>query len=236
MADLSELRFFQAVEHDCGYLPERRASNIFVDPTLELDASVYSFLSNYGFRRSGNHVYRPHCNGCQACVPYRVAVSDFTPSRSQKRCIKRNRDLKVCKVTRIDKEEYYLLYAKYISLRHQDGDMYPPTREQYENFLTTEWGLTHFLAMRDENNALVSVAVCDQLSNGLSAMYSFFDPELSLRGLGVFNILYQIEWARELDLRYLYLGYWIKDCRKMAYKMQYHPYQLFENGQWRSYP
>lgn len=197
-----------------------------------MDGGIYSQLSELGFRRSGEHVYRPRCRSCQACIPIRIPVSVFKPSKSQKRCLKRNSDLKVSLVDNIDGDEYFDLYEKYINTRHRDGDMYPPSKEQYVDFLTKEWGITRYLAFRDKEDKLVSVAVADLLDNGVSAIYTFFDPDAHKRSLGVYNILFQIQWAKELKVNYVYLGYWIRQCQKMSYKVDYHPFQLLVNDSW----
>ncbi|WP_096086496.1 arginyltransferase [Agaribacterium haliotis] len=235
MTDLSELRFFQTAAHDCGYLADKQASNIFVDPQQQLSGSLYSTLSAFGFRRSGQHVYKPRCASCQACQPMRVLTELFTANRSQRRCMKRNEDLS-CELRRdIDTDEHYELYARYIQARHRDGEMYPPKRDQFQEFLADAWGITRYLCFRDQQQKLLSVAVIDLLSDGISAMYSFFDPDEDKRSLGSFNVLFQILWARQHQLPHLYLGYLIKECRKMAYKAQYRPYQLLHDGHWRSY-
>ncbi len=230
--DLTELRFYQTASHDCGYLPDRKSSNVFVDPQQEIDAGIFSFLSTYGFRRSGSHVYKPRCASCQACQPLRVVVEDFEPTRSQRRCLRANEDLNAEELPDIRNEECYGLYEKYISHRHADGDMYPPSYRQFEEFLSRQWGTTRYVGFRDKNRQLLSIAVVDCLHNGLSAMYSFFEPDHSKRSLGVFNILYQILWAREQSLPYLYLGYLINGCDKMQYKNQYRPYQILKGDQW----
>ncbi len=232
MTDLSELRFFQTTSHACGYLEERQSRNLVVDPLLDLDGNIYSFLSGYGFRRSGNQIYRPNCENCNSCVPIRVLVNSFHPSKSQRRCLNKNRDLKSFKVSTIDTDELYDLYERYINERHSDGEMYPPTREQYRDFLSTAWGITEYIVLRDANNNALSVAVTDVFHNGLSAMYSFFDPSQTDRSLGTFNILYQILWARERNLPFLYMGYWISESQKMSYKTQYRPFELLKNNQW----
>lgn len=232
MTDLSELRFFQTSPHDCGYLPDRQASSVFIDPNQEINAGIFSFLSSYGFRRSGAHVYKPRCETCQACQPLRVLVESFQLSKSQRRCLNKNQDLKPYLLDDIQTDECYELYERYITLRHADGDMYPPSKKQFEEFLSSEWGATRFIAFRDTNDKLVSVAVVDCLHDGLSAMYSFFEPDQDKRSLGVFNILYQILWAKDQQLPYLYLGYLIKGCSKMNYKSQYRPYQLLLKDQW----
>ncbi len=227
MTDLSELRFFATHEHDCGYLPEQQARTIFVDPEAEIDAELYSELSDLGFRRSGPHIYRPHCGACKACIPIRLPVSDFAPTRSQKRCLKRNAALKVRKVDKISSPKHYALYERYINLRHADGDMYPPSFEQYTEFLTKEWNVTEFLEFYD-GERLVAVSVIDHLQAGISAIYAFFDPDDTKRSLGVFLI----QRAQAMRLPYVYLGYWIKSCQKMRYKVDYRPFQIFVDKQW----
>jgi len=234
MMELSELRFFQAADHPCPYLKGKQATNVFVDPNQEIDSGVYAFLSNYGFRRSGKQVYKPRCSNCEACLPIRVVINDFTPSKSQKRCLKKNEDLTPYQLSDIRNDECYALYEKYITGRHDDGDMYPPSYKQYTDFLSNSWGATRYLALRDQNKKLVSIAVVDLLHNGLSAMYSFFDPDEMKRSLGVYNILYQILWAQDQDLAFLYLGYLIHDCKKMSYKKAYQPYQVLINNEWRT--
>jgi len=232
MTDLSELSFFITHAHPCSYLAEEESTTIFVDPKAELNQTLYSQLSNLGFRRSGSHVYRPKCASCHACVPIRIPTGTFSPSRSQIRCLKRNKDLSFTIADSIQSDEYYTLYEKYINERHNDGDMYPATREQYEGFLTKEWGITQYLVIRDSKNTLISVAVVDILVNGLSAIYTFFDPDEEKRSLGVYGILSQIQWAQQLNMPYVFLGYSIDACQKMNYKRKYKPYQLFLNNQW----
>lgn len=231
--DISSIKLYATHEHPCSYLDGEAATTIFVDPELELDGHLYSQLSDAGFRRSGAHIYRPHCQQCQACVPVRLPVADFTPSRSQRRCIKRNRDVQVSEVSSISTDEHYNLYRRYIEQRHDDGDMYPPSREQYEEFLSAQWGVTRYLELRLEHNAeLIAVAVCDRLDRGLSAIYTFFEPDQAGRSLGVLAVLVQIQRAQELGLPYVYLGYWIRQCQKMSYKTSYRPIEMYINRRW----
>ena len=231
MTNLNELVFYATKEHPCSYLKDQQATTVFVDPNQDLDKQLYSELSSYGFRRSGSHVYRPNCQQCNACIPIRLPVSRFSMSRSQKRCAKRNADLNLSFAHTIDTDEHYALYEKYISLRHANGDMYPPSRRQYRDFLTSEWGVTRFLEFRDEQR-LIAVSVADQLEDGISAIYAFFDPDEEARSLGVFNILTLVDWAKETNNDFVFLGYWIKNCVKMSYKTQYRPFQLLVNSVW----
>ena len=231
MSNLRTLVFFATPAHDCSYLPDREATTMFVDPRAEIDKKLYSQLTALGFRRSGSHYYRPHCESCSACVPVRLKVDDFQPDRSQRRVLKKNADLECKLVPATYSERYYRLYAHYIEERHQDGDMYPPTREQFTSFLvegsTDSWFLEIILG--DE---LIGLAAIDLLDDGLSAIYTVFAPEYEHRSLGTFAVLWQVEEAKAKELPHLYLGYWIKDCKKMSYKTRYRPIEALQDGQW----
>jgi leucyl-tRNA---protein transferase len=234
--DISSIKLYSTHAHPCSYLENRSATTVFVDPTLALDGEAYSDLSDLGFRRSGAHIYRPHCLKCQACIAVRIPVSQFVPSRSHKRCLKRNADLVIQRCSTINTDEHYQLYKDYIEGRHADGDMFPPSRAQYEEFLSAQWGVTHYIEMRlPTSQKLVAVAVSDQLDRGLSAIYTFFDPTLAERSLGVFAVLEQIRQAQSLDLPYVYLGYWIRECQKMSYKIQYRPLEMYVNNYWHRF-
>lgn len=231
MAGLSELKLFATYPHTCSYLADKQATTVFVDPDAQIDKQIFSALSDYGFRRSGNHVYRPKCGSCQACIPIRIPVASFHPSRAQKRCSKKNGDLETRVQTSIDTDEHYALYERYLAQRHNDGDMYPPTREQYRDFLSSHWGITRYIELRKDGR-LIGVSTVDLLTNGVSAVYFFFDPEEAQRSLGVYNILHLIGWAKELQLPFVYLGYWIRECQKMSYKIAYRPFQIRIDEQW----
>ncbi len=230
-SSLRDLKVYTTYPHACSYLQDREAVTLFVDPGTQMDAQLYSRLSRLGFRRSGGHVYRPYCNDCRACIPARIPVADFQPNRSQRRTLRRNADLSVKICDSISDDAAFHLYQRYIHARHSDGDMYPPDREQYESFLSNEWGVTRYYRFHD-GNELLGIAVVDEVEDGLSAIYTFFEPEQANRGLGKFAILWQIEAARELGLPYLYLGYYIRDCAKMAYKLEYRPVELYIDQRW----
>lgn len=218
--------------HACSYLHGREASTAFVSPEIQITPFLFSRLAEAGFRRSGQHIYRPQCQQCNACIPVRIPVQAFTPNRNQIRCIKRNADLDVRQVASINNDACYALYEKYINTRHQDGDMYPATREQYDNFLGVPWPESFYLTYYSESR-LIAVSVCDRFDNGYSAVYTFFDPDEHVRSLGVFAVLNQIVRAKLEGLDYLYLGYWIKNCDKMRYKSQYQPLEMRINNQWQ---
>jgi len=231
VTDLHQLQFYATPEHPCSYLPGQQAKTLFVDPKAEVDQEDYSLLSDLGFRRSGPHLYRPHCSHCKACVSARVRVARFRSSKNQRRVSSRNRDIRI-EIKKPYKDiEIYNLYERYINARHADGDMYPASTEQFESFLVNSDQETQFMEFRVQQR-LIAVAVIDQLQLGISAIYTFYDPEESGRSLGTFAILSQIELARRAQLPYLYLGYWIRNCRKMSYKIQFQPVELLIDNYW----
>ncbi|KZY39858.1 MULTISPECIES: arginyltransferase [unclassified Oleiphilus] len=231
MTQQQELALYATPEHDCSYLPGMQASTVFADPKVIIDTDTYSELSAQGFRRSGQHYYRPHCTSCQACTPIRVSAPNFQRSKSQKRVWNKNSQVKGKILPADFHEDHYLLYEKYIHSRHADGDMYPPSRDQYRSFLVNGHSTTQFIEF-SEGDHLLGIAVCDQLNDGLSAIYTFFDPELSAKSLGTYAILWQVEEAKNRELSYLYLGYFIKECKKMAYKTKFSPFEARIGDQW----
>ena len=232
MTNLRTLHFYATPEHDCSYLDDKIAKTLFVDPQVELDKSTYSQLSDLGFRRSGKHVYRPHCDGCNACISVRIPLAIFKLSKSQKRTLAKNKDLTATVKPPSFTEEYYTLYSRYINERHQDGDMYPPSLEQFESFLVEAEKHTQFVEFRDPDGLLVAVSVIDMLDQGMSAIYTFYDPSLNKRSLGTFCIIWQLQYCQDNHLNYLYLGYWVKACRKMNYKISFRPFELLIEGEW----
>lgn len=233
MSNLQTLAFFATPEHQCSYLPDRKATTMFLDPKANVSDAIYNELSELGFRRSGTHYYRPHCEQCHACIPIRIPVADFCASRSQKRIKSKNRDLN-CQILPADfHEDHYLLYQKYINERHADGDMFPPSREQYRSFLVEGHSSTVFIEY-SLGKRLVAVAVSDQLKDGLSAIYTFFDPVFEHFSPGTFAILWQIEEAQRRQLPFVYLGYFIRQCKKMNYKTAFKPFQARINETWLS--
>ena len=228
-----EQQFFITPAHPCSYLSRRHARTLFLDPRETITQDSYQRLTEQGFRRSGSHLYRPHCKTCQACVPTRIPVADFEPRRSHRRILRRNADLEMRLESAAYSPAYYNLYARYIAGRHMDGDMYPPSRDQFRSFLLSQWSDTVFLSGY-LGEQLISVSVTDRQPNGLSAIYTFFDPAHARRSLGVFSVLQQIRLCTELGLPHLYLGYWIKDSQKMSYKTDYRPVELLVNGRWVS--
>lgn len=204
---------------------------MFVDPFSQMTMETYSRLALHGFRRSGEHVYKPRCEACNECIPARVPVNTYKPNRTQKRTWEKNRDLTVTEVEPIFKEEHFQLYQRYLAGRHPGGGMDNPTTAQYLSFLTSSWSKTVFYEFR-LHGQLIAIAVTDLLDVGLSAVYTFFDPDFNNRSLGTFAILWEIYETRRLGKTWLFLGYWIKDCRKMSYKDQFQPLEILRDGKW----
>ena len=229
-----QIQLYLTTEHPCSYLPDRMAANIVPDPNLALDMPIYSHLLKLGYRRSGDFIYRPHCKGCEECRPCRIPVAQFSPRRNQQRCLKTNQDLTLNMVKAGYSEEYFELYRDYLNARHGDGSMSNPSPDDFKQFLYSTWSNTYFLEAR-KNGCLLAVAVTDVTPSGLSAVYTYFDPNESRRGLGNFCILQQIQQARRMQLEHLYMGYWIKDCHKMQYKTNFLPIELFINNAWLTY-
>lgn len=232
MTHISELQFYATPEHACSYLEDMQAKTLFIDPQNVIDKQLYTQLSELGFRRSGTHIYRPHCGSCQSCISIRIPVDAFQMTRSQKRILNKNKDLTVNKEQPIYSDEFYALYERYISLRHADGDMFPASVEQFTGFLIESAQQGCFYTFRDTTGQLVAVAAADQLEKSASAVYTFYDPDLAKRSLGTFAVLWQLEQAKLEQLEYLYLGYWVEACQKMKYKTSYRPLELLINGKW----
>jgi len=227
------IRLYMSPPHNCAYLPDREAVTQFIDPAQTIDSRLYSQLVDTGFRRSGEYVYRPRCTGCHACIPVRIPVAAFLPSRSQRRIWQRNQDLQVSSRPADFQDEHFALYRRYISARHPGGDMDIADPDRYREFLLSRWSDTWCYEFR-LGTRLLAVAVVDRLNRGLSAVYTFYDPDFAERSLGNFCILCEVAETERLGLSWLYLGYWIQECPKMSYKNRYHPLEIFRNGLWQS--
>ncbi|MCW8827481.1 MAG: arginyltransferase [Gammaproteobacteria bacterium] len=227
-----ELLFYASAPHPCSYLEGREAVTLFADPEAKMSTALYSALSELGFRRSGEYVYAPRCPACSACLPARIPVSQFHPNRSQRRSWKKNSDLSATVLPAEFRQEHFALYQAYVNSRHPDGSMATPDPEQYNRFFTSSWCDTRFVEFSD-HTGVVAVLVMDLLANGLSAVYTFFDPEAAQRGVGVHAVLWLVEEARRRGLSYVYLGYLIHESPKMAYKANYRPLEVFRSGVWQ---
>ncbi|WP_130470201.1 arginyltransferase [Candidatus Magnetaquicoccus inordinatus] len=217
--------------HPCGYLPDRSAATLFVDPAATMHDELYAFLLERGFRRSGGHVYCHYCPGCRACQAVRIPVHAFQLSRSWRRIWQRNQDLTVRVLPAGFNNERFALYQDYIGQRHGDGPMANPLPDDFTDYLLASWSMTRFVEFR-AGGRLLMVAVTDLLPGALSAVYTFFTPEEAARSLGSYAILWQIRETIGLGGEHLYLGYWIAGCRKMLYKSRFQPLECFRGRQW----
>ncbi len=228
----SVMKFGLTSHFPCSYLPDRE-ERLLVHVGEAQEGMVYDKLIQAGFRRSGEQMYRPHCARCNECKAIRINIAKYTPSRSQKRLINKNKDLNMLwrASEEINLTDYFPLYADYISERHRDGSMFPPDLNSFLTFNQCAWRQPYFLEAWLDNR-LVAVAITDKMANGLSAFYTFFAPDLDKRSLGGYMILAQINQALQLELPYLYLGYYINQCDKMNYKTQYSGYEWFNGEYW----
>jgi arginine-tRNA-protein transferase len=233
---LKTVQFYATAPYDCSYLQKRQARSQVASPSHWVSQASYSLLVEQGFRRSGVFTYRPYCDACNECTPLRVDSQNFRPSRSQRRAWKAHQQLRATVRDLGFDQAHYSLYQRYQSHRHLDGGMDKDGIEQYTQFLlqshvTTKLVEFHIVNEESGLGVLKMVSIVDVLKNGVSAVYTFFDPA-DQASYGTYNVLWQIAWARSLGLRHVYLGYWIQGSAKMNYKANFRPFEVLRNGEW----
>jgi arginine-tRNA-protein transferase len=231
MGESESLRLFHTGLHPCGYWPERTARDLVLDPDDPRLAGFYPQALAWGFRRSGDIVYRPHCHGCRACVAVRIPVAEFKPNRSQRRCLARNGDIQTRVLPAERTGEQLDLYRRYLQARHPQGGMDGHGAAEFDQFLVGSWTHGRFLELRADGR-LLAVAATDLAEGALSAVYTFYDPDEDARGLGTLAILHQVRWALRDGRAHLYLGYWIDGHGKMDYKRRFRPLEAFDGRRW----
>ena len=231
----SLLQFYATSPYPCSYLAERQARSQVATPAHLIDAEIYSSLVRAGFRRSGIFTYRPHCDACQSCVPVRLPVAELQPTRSQRRALKRHEHLQVRELPLVFIDEHYALYNRYQQSRHRGGGMDDDSHDQYAQFLLQSRVDTRLIEVSDDD-CVRMVSLIDVLDDGLSSVYTFFEPDDAGSSYGTYNILWQARQCQALGLPYLYLGYWIAESRKMAYKSAFRPIEGLIDGQWVPLP
>lgn len=225
------LKYHTTHPYPCGYLSDRMARSEVVAPEQTIDTQTYAELMHQGYRRSGRFVYRPQCEQCRACLSVRIKVDAFDPNRTQRRCWKKHRHLTVRQNKLYFDWKHFALYQRYQARRHADGVMTQDNHEQYQNFLLQSHVNTSLISFHEPEH-LRMVSIIDLLPEGISSVYTFYDPDIGQASFGTYNILWQIQLCRALKLKYLYLGYWIKEHHKMNYKANFQPLEVLLDGRW----
>lgn len=227
----SILKFYTTASYPCSYLPDKIARSQVATPDHLIDTNIYSKLVRTGFRRSGTFIYRPFCDHCSACIPVRVVVKDFSPNRTQQRTWRRHQNLIAIQKELYYHPDHYALYLRYQMKRHDSSAMDNNSCEQYQDFLLQS-NVNSKIVEFYMDRQLCMISIIDNLSDGLSSVYTFFDPDIQKASLGTYSILWQIQQCSTLGLPYLYLGYWIKENHKMAYKTNFLPLQGLIRKKW----
>ncbi|MEW5056178.1 MAG: arginyltransferase [Cycloclasticus sp.] len=229
-----QLALYISSAQNCDYLSEQQSRNVFIAPDAEVSPEVYAQLISLGFRRSGRHIYRPHCETCRRCISTRIDVNKFKASRSQKRILTKNKALTFKPISADFSEQHYQLYLRYQAHKHPGGSMQQFERSEYRTFLCESLGNSAIFETRLDDK-LLAVSVTDLFALSMSAVYTFFDPEFASLSLGTYSVLQQIRYAQAHHKQHLYLGYYVRDSQKMNYKSNFRPLEMLIENRWLSF-
>lgn len=232
IASSQTIQLFLTEADKCSYLDDREQRMLLVDPNHVLNNSLATYFSNHGFRRSGNMTYRPKCDSCKQCVSVRVPVIHYSASKSQRRIIRKNKDIKVSLEPLDNALDYFPLYYEYQKSRHPDGSMCDSSEEKYLTFIQSDY-TDSALMVRRIDTEVISVTIVDLLHDGASLLYTFFNPEHSRMSPGKAAVIDAISYCRQQGMPYVYLGFWIKDSTKMNYKTEFKPLEGYSEGEWK---
>lgn len=233
---MPDLLCYRSPPSECAYFPERQMIALVADVSAGLTKADFSDMMRMGFRRQGCTIYRPHCDACAECISVRVPVAKFSPSRTQRKTWRKNQDLQAKFVEKTMTCEQFDLFKRYQNVRHARDNYSHFELEKWYRVLITETNtVTHVVEFRDAAERLLMVSVIDELDHGLSALYTFYDPDFPARSLGTFSILWQMDLASRWALDYIYLGYWIRDCDNMRYKDRFQPLEYWLGVRWSAH-
>ncbi|MFW5431905.1 MAG: arginyltransferase [Methylophilaceae bacterium] len=234
---LQKLQFYVTTPYTCGYIAKNLAQSLIATPYSMVDADIYSGLIKQGFRRSGKFAYRPHCEHCSACIPVRLILDQFTPTRSQKRAYKQHIALTANVLPVAFHQEHFNLYTQYQALRHPEEALEKnenaDEEEQYRQFICQSNVESLMVEFRDSQNQVKIVSIIDNIADGTSAVYTFYNATELKASYGTYAIMWLINWTKQLNLPHLYLGYWIQESQKMTYKEKFNVQEKLMNGEWK---
>jgi arginine-tRNA-protein transferase len=235
-----KLQFYVTTEYKCGYLPNKIAQSLIATPNHLINTKSYGELISQGFRRSGKFAYRPHCEECNACISVRVVLNQFMPTRSQKRAYKQHAHLTATILPLNFKQAHFDLYAQYQALRHPADEALVPNNDiddvkQYQQFICQSNVESLLIEFKDAQNEIKIISIVDIVRDGISAVYTFYNASDQKASYGTYAVMWLTEWSKNLNLPYLYLGYWIQENQKMAYKVNFKPQEKLIDGEWVSF-
>ena len=227
-----KIQFYKTTEYNCSYIDKMDAQSLVVTPYKSIDQNIFQDLIEKGFRRSGQYIYKPSCKSCTACIPIRLSVQKFLSSRSQKRIFKKHQHFDVREVSLTFKQKHFDLYSKYQNKRHSSINNDQNKIDDYNDFLIKS-NVNSKLVEFWDGDLLKIVSIIDMMDDGISAVYTFFDPDDEKVSYGTYSIIWLINWCKTQQFKYIYLGYWIGECNKMKYKTNFKPYELYIKGYWQ---